>query len=329
MRILLITQGMSPVVVPLFQSHHKIVGIAEDGPRVPITSIQIEIKKMVLTAFNLVNKNVQTLPHFCKKNNISFFFIKDIQDQSFENWILMQKPDLIVVYSMSHLLKKTIFSIPVYGAINLHPSYLPRYRGPNPYFWLYYTMDPTGGVTVHYIDEGEDTGDIIFQVQIPLPIGIPMLRLRSQLIDEIGTKILIDAINAIEKGIAPRVPQPKESPTMRARNLLKGEAKMLIDWKSWDIKRIWHLVSGYSGIYDFIGYVDRPYIGHKTIVKNFIECPVQKKNIGKIGINPDGSRYITCANGKIIYLFHFDLPHRIRMVLRGLLKINYSQEPKF
>ena len=308
MRILLITQRMSPVVVSLFQTHHQLVGIAQDGPKIPISLFQ----KVRLTVFSyflkLKDKNFQTLPEFCKKNEISYFFIKDMRDPSFENWIRSRNPELIVVYLMGHLLKKTIFSIPKYGTINLHPSYLPLYRGPSPEFWMYYNMDLTGGVTVHYIDEGEDTGDIIFQEKTPIALGTPLLQLRIHLIDKIGTRLLLIAVDAIEKGSAPRFPQPKESPTPRARKLLKEEERTLIDWKSWDVKRVWHLVSGYSGVIDFIGYIDRPPLFYKPFVKKFIECPVQQEDCGKNNVNTDGSRYITCANGKIVYQFQFVFP---------------------
>lgn len=317
MRILIITQGISPVVAPLFRSHHEIVGIAEDGPRVPSSPFKKDIGKLFSLFHKITDKNYQTLSYYCKLNGISYFFIKDMQDQSFENWVRSRKPDLIVVHSMSHLLKKTIFSIPLHGSINLHPSYLPLYRGPNPYIWMYSNLDLTGGVTVHYIDEGEDTGDIIVQEKNPIALGTPLRELRFHLIDEIGTRLLLTAVDAIEKGTAPRFPQSEKSPTARARNLLEGEEKTLIDWKTWDVKRVWHMVNGYSGIYDFIGYIDRPPLGFKPGIQKFIECPVQQENIGKIGVNTDGSRYVTCMNGKIVYRFQFYLPRRVQNIFQG------------
>ena len=64
---------------------------------------------------------------------------------------------------MSHLLKENVFSIPKFGTVNLHYSYLPEYRGPAPLFWEYYDYVLNPGVTLHYMDKGEDTGDIIYQ----------------------------------------------------------------------------------------------------------------------------------------------------------------------
>ncbi len=70
-------------------------------------------------------------------------------DKNLENWVKDKKPDVIVVYSMSQLLKEYIFSILKYGTIDLHPALLPSYRGPNPHFWMYHDGIKEGGVTVH------------------------------------------------------------------------------------------------------------------------------------------------------------------------------------
>ncbi|WP_281085258.1 formyltransferase family protein, partial [Methanosarcina acetivorans] len=71
------------------------------------------------------------------------------------------EPDLIVVFSMSHLLKENVFNVPSYGTVNIHYSYLPEYGGPNPLFWQYYDYILDPGVTLHYVDKGEDTGNVI------------------------------------------------------------------------------------------------------------------------------------------------------------------------
>lgn len=73
--------------------------------------------------------------------------------ESLERWIRDLNPDLICVYSISELLRENIYRIPGYGTINLHPSLLPKYRGPNPYFGILLNAEPESGVTIHYIDE--------------------------------------------------------------------------------------------------------------------------------------------------------------------------------
>ncbi|MGI6455390.1 MAG: formyltransferase family protein [bacterium] len=85
-----------------------------------------------------------------------------------ERWVREKNPDFICVKSMSQLLKENIFSIPKYGTINLHPSILPNYRGPNPLFWTMFNQECESGMTVHYINKGEDTGDILRQYTIKM-----------------------------------------------------------------------------------------------------------------------------------------------------------------
>lgn len=321
MRVLLITQGFSPILQEILKSHHQIIGIAEDGPRISLSKYQKALKKILNLIYHLINPNHEILSYFCKKNNIPYFYINSIQDIKFKNWVISMKPDIIAVYSMSHLLKKTIFSIPKYGAINLHPSLLPSYRGPNPYFWEYYNMDLISGVTIHYIDEGEDTGDIIFQEQIPVQLGIPLDKLRYIKINILGTKLLLNALNEIESGKAPRIPQPIKSPTQRARNLEKGEEKRIIEWENWDVERIWHLIQGFLNIYDFISYRDKPPVVYKVIPKYYDKCFIPENERGHIGINPDGSRYICCSNGKIIYEFQFSPWNIVKNILLTIKRV--------
>lgn len=77
------------------------------------------------------------------------------------------KPNIMIAAFWGYLIKPYIFKIPKDGTINLHPGYLPFNRGMNPNVWPFIENTPAG-VTIHYIDEGIDTGDIIAQKKIPL-----------------------------------------------------------------------------------------------------------------------------------------------------------------
>ncbi|WP_394339186.1 formyltransferase family protein [Methanosarcina sp. UBA411] len=82
--------------------------------------------------------NPLNLKIFSKKLRIPYYFLRKGENENLEKWMKNLQPDLIVVYSMSHLLKENIFSIPKFGTINIHCSHLPEYRGPVPLFWEYY-----------------------------------------------------------------------------------------------------------------------------------------------------------------------------------------------
>lgn len=74
-------------------------------------------------------------------------------------------PGIIVSYNYRWILKPEIFNLPTLGAINLHISYLPWNRGADPNFWSHIERTPKG-VTIHHIDSGVDTGDIIGQESV-------------------------------------------------------------------------------------------------------------------------------------------------------------------
>ncbi len=80
-------------------------------------------------------------------------------------------PDVAVVACFTRRIPPAALAVPRLGFLNLHPSLLPLYRGPQPLFWQLREGAPTGA-TVHYMDEGLDTGDIAAQTVVPLPDGI-------------------------------------------------------------------------------------------------------------------------------------------------------------
>ncbi|MDT0447327.1 methionyl-tRNA formyltransferase [Streptomyces johnsoniae] len=79
------------------------------------------------------------------------------------------RPDLLVVFGFAWRLPPHVLAIPRLGALNIHVSMLPKYRGPAPLLWAIRNGDPTGGITVHWMDEDFDTGNILAQRD-----GIPL-----------------------------------------------------------------------------------------------------------------------------------------------------------
>ena len=93
-----------------------------------------------------------------KQDSLSFYEL--------QKYIAELKVDLLVTHAFMKILPKEIFSAPKYGSINIHPSLLPKHRGPSPIYWVLKNREKTTGLTCHYIDEGIDTGDIISQRKI-------------------------------------------------------------------------------------------------------------------------------------------------------------------
>lgn len=136
------------------------------------------------------------------------------------------RPDLLVTYGFNWVLPPAVFGLPRLGAVNIHPSLLPRYRGPAPVLWAIRNGDPVIGVTVHRIDEGVDTGPILAQRGgVPLEDEVTRDGLRDQLAPVVR-ELLTTALSRIVQG-DPGLPQP-EAAHQRA-GLLEPEFSR-VDW---------------------------------------------------------------------------------------------------
>jgi len=227
------------------KSKHEIVGIVEAAPRGYPQKATCQryckerAKQFAKLSAKIISGRPFTLKHYSSSAQIPYYFMGNGCDYALEEWIRDKKLDIIVVKSMSELLKRHIWSLPKYGTINIHSSLLPKYRGPNPIFWMYHDMDLQGGVTVHHIDDGEDTGDILEQEMFSITVGERPLLIRRKA-NEIGAMLLVKTLDRIAIGKQTRTPQPKESPTPRAKNVSLSEMWEFIDWENWSIERIFH-----------------------------------------------------------------------------------------
>ena len=89
--------------------------------------------------------------------------VKSVNSDKFRKKLLKLNPDIILVGSWGEKIEKNTYDMPKIASINAHPSLLPKYRGPNPYFWVIRNMEQETGVTFHLIDEKYDTGSILAQ----------------------------------------------------------------------------------------------------------------------------------------------------------------------
>ena len=119
------------------------------------------------------------------------------------------QPDLMVVACFPDRFPRTLLQLPRFGCLNLHPALLPAYRGPAPLFWQARRGEPQTGVTLHFLDEGLDTGDIVAQAAWPWPDGLAEAEL-ERLAAEAGANLVAAAVEQLAHGRAlPRRPQPE------------------------------------------------------------------------------------------------------------------------
>jgi methionyl-tRNA formyltransferase len=123
------------------------------------------------------------------------------------------KPDLILVAAYGQILTTDILNLPKYGCLNIHASLLPKYRGASPIHSAIAAGEKQSGVTIMWMDEGLDTGDILLQEAVTLRRHETAESLHDRLA-KIGGTALLKAIPLVATGTAPRIKQDKEQVTM-------------------------------------------------------------------------------------------------------------------
>ena len=154
--------------------------------------------------------------------------------------VIRLRPELIVAATFPALIPESLISLARYGGINAHQSLLPKGRGPDPLFWSYYDNDPSIGSTIHWMDAGYDTGDVIAQESIPIPRGQRVEETYFKL-GAIGAAQISAVVTSIEKGSAKRVPQDHSRATYQP-SPLKAEWRVRFD--EWSAERTWHFLAG-------------------------------------------------------------------------------------
>jgi methionyl-tRNA formyltransferase len=122
------------------------------------------------------------------------------------------RPDLLLVFGFNWRLPPEVLGLPRFGVLNVHPSALPRYRGPSPVLWAVRNGDPSIGITVHRMSETIDAGPVLAQAEgIPLPEEITHQDV-WELIKRAVPGLLADALDRLADG-DPGTPQDERKAT--------------------------------------------------------------------------------------------------------------------
>ena len=135
----------------------------------------------------------------CNKNNIPLLRAKKINSKEVCEAVKRVAPDLCVISHFERLIKQRLLEIPPMGFINLHPSLLPYYRGMAPQHWPIINGEKEAGISVHYVEEQADTGNIIVQRRFPLLPDMYVFDLQKVWLENYKT-IMVEAIENILEG---------------------------------------------------------------------------------------------------------------------------------
>lgn len=190
---------------------------------------------------NMRGKKIKFTPvkEYALEHNIPVFQPTTLKSKETQDLIRELNPDLIVVVAYGKILPKEIIDMPKYGVINVHSSLLPKYRGAAPINAAIIHGEKESGVSIMYIAEELDAGDVILTVKTEITDEDTFLTLHDRLKD-IGAKGLLEAVKLIEKEEAPRTVQNHSEATF-VRPFSKEDCR--IDWSRSE-REIFNFVRG-------------------------------------------------------------------------------------
>ncbi len=133
-----------------------------------------------------------------KKWNIPLYSAKDINSQEAFRILKMLEPDILISVASPQIFKKDVIRSAMH-TINIHAALLPNNKGMMPSFWALAKGENKTGITVHYVDEDIDSGDILFQYEFEIAPNDTLHSLQTK-VAKIGSDALIEVINMLEKG---------------------------------------------------------------------------------------------------------------------------------
>jgi methionyl-tRNA formyltransferase len=221
-----------------------------------------------------------------RENGLDFITHPKINSNEFLAWLSKYDCDLFVSMSFNQIFRSSLINLPNLKTINCHAGKLPFYRGRNILNWALINDEKEFGITVHYVDEGIDTGDIILQRCYSITDEDNYATLLSRAYEGCATN-LYDAIKIVQDGNVKVIVQ-KDIDQLGTYFTARKEGDERLDWnqKSRDI-------------FNFVRAICRPgpeartYLGDVEIKINKIQylanAITYKGVVGSIvGIDPDG-----------------------------------------
>ena len=239
------------------------------------------------------------------ENNIPVYQPTKLRDGTATELIKSLRPDILVVVAYGRILPDDMLEVPKYGAIYVHASLLPKYRGAAPIQWAVLNGDKITGVTTMYLASEMDTGDIIYTSETE----IGEFETSGELFDRLmvmGAELLDRTLRDIEAGTAPRT-QQDHSKASYVKMLDKSLSP--IEWAKTPreiIKQIYGLQPWPVATAELDGKVFKIYSAEYTQNKT-VKTPGSVVSAGKKGIE------IACLGGETLLITELQAAGKKRM----------------
>lgn len=289
-----------PVLQKIIKSKHQLLAVISNPPK--------KMGRGSLLSYTPVGI-------FSKENNLPLIHPDSLGSSIFQEKIKKLKPDLFIVVAYK-ILPSSLINIPLYGALNLHISLLPKYRGAGPIQWALMNGDKITGITIFQIKPDVDTGDILFQKEYPIKETDNMYSLGMRLCIKGSTHIL-SVIDKISLGSVKSIPQDGN----KASYAPKITKEMLrINW-SWPAYKIHNWVRGLSPSPGMVtGYRNKNLRIFETEI-----FPGIAKDYGEI-YSSDKKKIIVSTGKGLLSLLEVQIEGKKRMSIQDFLNGNLLEE---
>jgi len=221
-----------------------------------------------------INKNSDSLASLAFYNNVPLI---KLTKKVASNVAAIKKyqPDIILVSCYARKISTEITQLAKTGCFNVHPSLLPRYRGPTPLFWQFKKGEEKFGVTLHRVTEKFDQGNIIAQQTIKMPDGISKAE-ASILLAKLASKIILKTLPLLQNGNFKEVTQDETIASYQSY-FKKEDYAVSVNWTA---KRLYNFIAAHKRtmitfpceidgeIYELIDVVSYQENAYKELNKN-------------------------------------------------------------
>lgn len=221
---------------------------------------------------------------------------KSANSEKFKKEIIRLNADVILVGTWGEKLNKDITDAPVIASVNVHPSFLPKYRGPNPYLQTILHRETTSGITFHLINEKYDSGAILAQKRIDIMPNDTSKELKARTVFQ-ARLLCAEVLKKLEYGLVIPIRQDESEASYFSN--IKDDDKML-DFEKESAEEICARIRAlHPWLPTYVTYKDKFFIPNPYKLKII---PTEKGQVGKI-IDTDyknSSITVQCLNNKAI-----------------------------
>src|SRR4030042_2122421 len=173
----------------------------------------IERREDVVGVFSPPDKRGESMKELAERSGIPFFHPTRMKGSEVYDVYVKLRPDLAMLAFVTDIIPRRLLDIPSLGTICYHPSLLPRHRGASAINWAIIMGDTHTGLTIFWVDKGIDTGPILLQKEVEIGPNATAGTLYFNTLFPMGVDAIVEAVELIKTGKAPRIPQDESKAT--------------------------------------------------------------------------------------------------------------------